>query len=180
MSFLLIYKHCQRMQNVHFRMMLSFNVTSTSVATGLFLACLQTFPSPQKKIGKKDGEGTIPVFTNARDTRNCVFKHPSSLASLQMYFGVRSSRIHFSPEMNAWRTNPKGRLRGGYRLLSSLASTVSNFRLTEKCCILRVTGNIRGTLSRFRERLNHWRDSYQEENNFARIFWIKILSDFYC
>ena len=27
-------------------------------------------------------------------------------------FGVRSSRIHFSP-MNAWRTNPKGRLRGG-------------------------------------------------------------------
>ena len=56
------------------------------------------------------------------------------------------------------------------RLPSSLASTVSNFRLTEKCFILRVTGNIRGTLSRLRERLNHWRDSYQEENNFARIF----------
>ena len=46
------------------------------------------------------------------------------LASPQTSFGVRSSRIHFSPtvrggegpwvRMNAWRTNPKGRLRGGY------------------------------------------------------------------
>ena len=43
-----------------------------------------------------------------------------ALASPQTSFGVRSSRIHFSPtdvrgeEMNAWRTKPKGRLRGGY------------------------------------------------------------------
>ena len=40
------------------------------------------------------------------------------LASSQTSFGVRLSRIHFSPtdrgeEMNAWQTNPKGRLRGG-------------------------------------------------------------------
>ena len=59
------------MQNVHFRMMLGFNVTSTSVATGLFLACVQTLPSPQKKIGKKDGEGTIPVFMHV--TRGIVY-----------------------------------------------------------------------------------------------------------
>ena len=37
---------------------------------------------------------------------------------LHLSFRVRSSRIHFSltdrgGEMNAWRTNPKGRLRGG-------------------------------------------------------------------
>ena len=40
------------------------------------------------------------------------------LASPQTSFGVRSSRIHFSPtaeKMHAWRTNPKGRLQGGYR-----------------------------------------------------------------
>ena len=41
------------------------------------------------------------------------------LASPQTSFGVRLSRIHFYPmdrggEMNAWQTNPKGRLRGGY------------------------------------------------------------------
>ena len=39
------------------------------------------------------------------------------LASPQTSFAVRLSRIHFSPtwgEMNAWQTNPKGRLRGGY------------------------------------------------------------------
>ena len=34
------------MQDVPFRMTLSFNKTSTSVATGLFLACIQTFPFP--------------------------------------------------------------------------------------------------------------------------------------
>ena len=33
------------------------------------------------------------------------------LASPQTSFGVRLSRIHF---MNAWQTNPKGRLWGGY------------------------------------------------------------------
>ena len=43
------------------------------------------------------------------------------LASSQTSFGVRSSRIHFSPtdrggEMNAWQTNPKERLRGGYNI----------------------------------------------------------------
>ena len=40
-----------------------------------------------------------------------------AIASPQTSFGVRSSRNHFSPtegEMNAWQTNPKGRLRGGY------------------------------------------------------------------
>ena len=41
------------MQDVHFRMTLSLNKTSTSVATGLFLACVQTSPFPQKKIGKR-------------------------------------------------------------------------------------------------------------------------------
>ena len=42
------------------------------------------------------------------------------LASQQTSFGVRLSRIHFSPrtgEMNAWQKNPKGRLRGGYTFL---------------------------------------------------------------
>ena len=42
-----------------------------------------------------------------------------ALASPQTSFGVRLSRIHFFPmdggEMNAWQTNPKGRLRGGYK-----------------------------------------------------------------
>ena len=136
-SFLLIYEHCQRMQNVHFRMMFSFNMTLTSVATGLFLACVQTFPSPQKKIGKKDGEGIILVFINARETRNCVIKHPSSLASPQTSFGVRSSRIHFSRYRLLWRAQ--------FQIFGS----------PKKCFILRVTGNIRGILSRFRERLNH-------------------------
>ena len=46
------------------------------------------------------------------------------LASPQTSFGVCSSRIHFSPtdrggEKNAWRTNPKGRLQGGYICLGS-------------------------------------------------------------
>ena len=141
-------------------------MTSTSVATGLFLACVQTFPSPQTKIGKKDGEGIIPVFIHARDTRNCVLKNPSSPASPQTSFGVRSSRIHFSRYRLLWRAQ--------FQIFGSLKSALyPGF-------ILRVTGNIQGTLSRFRERLNHRRDSYQEENNFARIFWIKILSDFYC
>ena len=42
-------------------MTLSFN--KTSVATGLFLACVQTAPFPQKKIGKRDdprGGGVLP------------------------------------------------------------------------------------------------------------------------
>ena len=61
------YKHCPRKQNVHFRMTLSFN--KTSVATGLFLACVQTAPFPQKKIGKRDdppGGGT-PLQEANRD-----------------------------------------------------------------------------------------------------------------
>ena len=53
--------------------------------------------------------------------------HP--LASLQTSFGVRSSRIHFSPtegERNAWRTNPKGRLRGGYTPSHSVLNSCSS------------------------------------------------------
>ena len=40
-----------------------------------------------------------------------------TIASPQTSFGARLSRIHFSStrgEMNAWQTNPKGRLRGGF------------------------------------------------------------------
>ena len=37
----------------------------------------------------------------------------SNLASPKTSFGVRLSRIHFWEEMNAWQTNPTGRLRGG-------------------------------------------------------------------
>ena len=66
------------------------------------------------------------VFINARDAKNCVFKHPSSLAS-----------------------------------------TISNFWLTKKCFIL-VTGSIWRTLRRFRKRLNHWLDCYQEEINYNK------------
>ena len=47
------------MQDVHFRMTLSLNKTSTSVATGLFLACVQTSPFRQKKIGMRDDEGIM-------------------------------------------------------------------------------------------------------------------------
>ena len=46
-------------------------------------------------------------------------KGAQTLASPQTSCGVRLSRIHFSStdrggEMNAWQTNPKGHLRGGY------------------------------------------------------------------
>ena len=49
-------------------MTLSFN--KTSVATGLFLACVQTAPFPQKKIGKRDdpgGGGGTPLQEANRD-----------------------------------------------------------------------------------------------------------------
>ena len=51
----------------------------------------------------------------------------AALASTQMSFGVRSSRIHFfrGGEMNAWRTSPKGRLWGGYSCLKLFENTVN-------------------------------------------------------
>ena len=55
---LFFYKHCPRKQNVQ-----------TSVATGLFLACVQTAPFPKKKIGKRDdpGGGGTPLQEANRD-----------------------------------------------------------------------------------------------------------------
>ena len=53
-----------------------------------------------------------------RATEGRRLKGTLPVASLQTSFGVRLSRIHFSPlrggEMNAWQTNRKERLRGGY------------------------------------------------------------------
>ena len=53
-----------------------------------------------------------------RATEGRRLKGTLPVASLQTSFGFRLSRIHFSPlrggEMNAWQTNPKERLRGGY------------------------------------------------------------------
>ena len=61
------------------------------------------------------------------------------VASPQTSFGVGLSLIHFSPtdvvrggEMNAWQTNPKGRLRGGYGCTEAYGSpvgTLSDFLL---------------------------------------------------
>ena len=62
-----LYKHCPRKQNVHFRMTLSFNKTSTSVATGLFLACVRTAPFPQKIFGRETTPGGTPLQEANRD-----------------------------------------------------------------------------------------------------------------
>ena len=64
-----------------------------------------------------------------------------NLASPQTSVGVRLSRIRFSPtdrggEMNAWQTNPNGRLRGGYQKFpwksystTHLPFLLSNFKI---------------------------------------------------
>ena len=52
------------------------------------------------------------------------------LASPQTSFGVRLSRIH-GGEMNAWQTNPKGRLRGGY-CACKIAAGIKKYFLPKK------------------------------------------------
>ena len=75
----------------------------------------------------------LGIPKNVKDTfikYNLLWLFPSIsttyLASPQTSFGVRLSCIHL---MNAWQTNPKGRLRGGYYLPNGLF-TMLNLILT--------------------------------------------------
>ena len=64
------------------------------------------------------------------NTKNGCVADWVGLAPLQTSFGVRLSRIYFSPrknflrggEMNTWLTNPKGRLRGGWMVINKIES----------------------------------------------------------
>ena len=70
---------------------------------------------------------------------SCLFIYVLTLtfvASPQTSFGVRLSRIHFSPtdvvrwgEMNAWRTNPIGHLRGGYNFRAWAVSASNSLQV---------------------------------------------------
>ena len=68
-----------------------------------------------EKIAKK----TVSLLISKSEGSSTVWHLASPQTSLGFVRHVSGARIHFSPsvrgvEMNAWRTNPKGRLRGGY------------------------------------------------------------------
>ena len=74
---------------------------------------LRTFFLPPEVVGSRK----LPMYTRCGSPYRLIGVSTAPiLASPKTSFRVRSSRIHFSPtdrggEMNAWRTNPKGRLR---------------------------------------------------------------------
>ena len=71
------------------------------------------------------GSRKLPMYTRGGSPYRLIWVSTAPvLVSPKTSFRIRSSRIHFSPsdrgeEMNAWRTNPKGRLQGGYICLGS-------------------------------------------------------------
>ena len=71
------------------------------------------------------GSRKLPMYTRGGSPYRLVWVSTAPvLASPKTSLRVRSSLIHLSPtdrggEMNAWRTNPKGRLQGGYICLGS-------------------------------------------------------------
>ena len=92
-----------------------------------------------------------------------------TLASPQTSFGVRLSRI--GGEMNAWQTNPKGRLRGGYPHISPSKRAFEKYK--PRSLFSEIYGMVKSYVSSMNQvYISYWQNTLQHSQKleFYRSF----------